>query len=309
MLRGANVNGLNDIRLHGTGLRRSRRWTDGLRSHGGARIDVVRLNIGGRRSNRPPAPSTPLRPPDPRGRAGLEDNGIYTVIDMHQDAWGPYVGTPRTGLPAASCSAGSGGTGHPNGPTLTAGGRRVQHRRSAGSVAASPGRFQAFYDDEQGVQGHWCRPGRAWPQSSGTSRRGGLRPDQRTRTRASGPVRGGRSDRRFYQAIAGHPAGREGGFPHLVDLRAQLAVVGVRTPRRALPAALSCRSAGRVLAAPLQPVGWITVSSEFRFDRGRIQDRRGAPADWYGAPLWTGEWAGSVIRTSRQVRSAGSSMR
>lgn len=97
LLRGANVNGLNDYASNGTGLPTvaplDRTDFEAMAALG---FDVVRLNIAW--SALEPTPGAFDAAYVARIREAVQDakdNGIYTVLDMHQDAWGPYVGTPE----------------------------------------------------------------------------------------------------------------------------------------------------------------------------------------------------------------------
>jgi len=82
--------------------------------------------------------------------------GLYVVIDMHQDAWGPGVFTPEgeTCLPGASRA--NGWDGAPLWATRTDGlpTCRFGARELSPAVAAA---WQHFYDNDRGIQTHLVR--------------------------------------------------------------------------------------------------------------------------------------------------------
>ena len=84
--------------------------------------------------------------------AQAKAHGIYVVLDMHQDAWGKYIATPK----GTTCPAGqednSGWDGAPEWATLTDGKstcRAPGNRESAPAVQAS---FNNFYANKDGIQ-------------------------------------------------------------------------------------------------------------------------------------------------------------
>ena len=79
-------------------------------------------------------------------------NGIYVILDMHQDAWGMHIATP----PGVSCLQGLepaiGWDGAPAWATITDGAdtcRQPGNRESAPAVQTA---FQSFYDDRDGIR-------------------------------------------------------------------------------------------------------------------------------------------------------------
>ncbi len=79
-------------------------------------------------------------------------NGLYVILDMHQDAWGMYIATP----PGTSCPAGLeqaiGWDGAPQWATITDGAdtcRQPGNRESAPAVQTA---FQSFYDNRDGIR-------------------------------------------------------------------------------------------------------------------------------------------------------------
>jgi endoglycosylceramidase len=81
-----------------------------------------------------------------------EANGIYVVVDMHQDAWGAHIATP----PDHECPDGLepaiGWDGAPEWATLTDGAETCRQPGSRESAAAVRTAFQSFYDDRDGIR-------------------------------------------------------------------------------------------------------------------------------------------------------------
>ncbi|BCN62673.1 hypothetical protein RE9431_11280 [Prescottella equi] len=304
LLRGANVNGLNDYASNGTGLPTvaplDRTDFEAMAVLG---FDVVRLNIAW--SALEPTPGAFDAAYVARIREAVQDakdNGIYTVLDMHQDAWGPYVGTPEGQDCPPLLQRGIGWDGAPEWATLTGGWTtcNIGGQREASPAVARA--FQAFYDDEQGVQGHlvqtWARLAaefRNEPAVVGYDLLNEPNPGLRDPFAAADQIG------RFYQrAIAAIRQAETGGFPHLVifEPSALWSAFGFDAlpPRHYLADPL-------VVFSPHLYSQSINVSSEFPSieDGFRIA---AAAADWYGAPLWTGEWGwfGDPDEQAGQVR-------
>lgn len=79
-------------------------------------------------------------------------NGIYVVLDMHQDAWGKFIATP----PGTVCGPGTepaiGWDGAPEWATLTGGGDTCRQGSREFAEAVSNA-FLNFYEDTDGIQG------------------------------------------------------------------------------------------------------------------------------------------------------------
>jgi len=79
--------------------------------------------------------------------------GIYSVIDMHQDAWGKYIASPRGVVCPPGTSAAIGWDGAPQWATITDGASTC----TPGAREDSPAVFTAwdsFYHDRNGIQTH-----------------------------------------------------------------------------------------------------------------------------------------------------------
>ncbi|WP_037176414.1 glycoside hydrolase family 5 protein [Rhodococcus sp. UNC363MFTsu5.1] len=216
------------------------------------------------------------------------DHGIYTVLDMHQDAWGKAVGTPEDVACPSPLKPGVGWDGAPAWATLTDGWSTCTLggiRETSPAVARS---FQNFYDDTKGIQGHlvdtWARLAARFadePAVAGYDLLNEPNPGLRD------PVTAADQIGRYYQrAVAAIRQAEQGAFPHLVffEPSAIWSAFGVDAlpPPRYLDDPL-------VVFAPHLYSGSINVSS----DIPSIEDGFRLALDGaarYGAPLWTGEW-------------------
>jgi endoglycosylceramidase len=232
-----------------------------------------------------------------RVRAAVDDaaaHGLYTVIDMHQDAWGKFIATP----PGATCPPGFGPAvgwdGAPEWATFTDGQttcRAANTRELSPAVAQA---FQSFYLDRDQIQTElvrtWGRIARAF---AGDERVAGfdllnephpgflVGPDQ---SAALG---------RFYGAAidairAGEKAG--GGFPHVVFFEPSVVWSGFGDDAVPPPGFTDDE---RIVFAPHLYAESITVDQQLginsvTIERGFANAER--TARLYRAPLWSGEW-------------------
>ncbi|CAM2773240.1 cellulase family glycosylhydrolase [Prescottella defluvii] len=290
LLRGTNVNQLNEYAQNGTDLPTVAPLdrTDFARM-AALGFDVVRLNVSW--SALEPTRGAFDQAYVQRIRSAVQDakdHGIYTVLDMHQDAWGPFIGTPAGQDCPPLLEPGVGWDGAPEWATLTGGWTTctIGGLREASPAVARA--FQAFYDDEQGIQGRlvatWARLAAEFkdePAVAGYDLLNEPNPGLR------GPILAADQIGRFYQrAITAIRQAESGGFPHLIffEPSAIWSAFGIDAlpPRHYLTDPL-------VVFSPHLYNQSITVSSEFpSLESGfRIA---AAAADWYDAPLWTGEW-------------------
>ncbi|WP_420030208.1 glycoside hydrolase family 5 protein [Rhodococcus maanshanensis] len=217
-----------------------------------------------------------------------KDHGIYTVLDMHQDAWGKAVGTPPGEACPAPLKPGIGWDGAPAWATITDGWSTCTLggiRETSPAVARS---FQNFYDDTQGIQGHlvntWARLAAEFkddPAVVGYDLLNEPNPGLRD------PITAADQIGRYYQrAIAAIRQAEQGGFAHLVffEPSAIWSAIGVD----ALPPPHYVNDP-LVVFAPHLYSGSINVSSEIpSIEEGFRLALDGAAR--YRAPLWTGEW-------------------
>lgn len=80
------------------------------------------------------------------------DNGMYTVLDMHQDAWGKYIKSPAGTDCPSPLQPSNGWDGAPEWATITDGASTCNFdgvRETAPAVARA---FQNFYDNRDGIR-------------------------------------------------------------------------------------------------------------------------------------------------------------
>lgn len=215
-------------------------------------------------------------------------HGIYTVLDMHQDAWGPTIGTPRGAECPGPLQPGIGWDGAPGWATITDGWTTCT---IAGQREATPGvarAFQNFYDDRNGIQGRlvatWARLAGEFknePAVAGYDLLNEPNPGLRE------PIGAADQIGRFYQrAIRAIRVAERGGFEHLaiVEPSALWSAFGTDV----LPPAKYLTDP-RVVFSPHLYSGSINVSNDIPSVEQGFQIAKNAAAV-YDAPLWTGEW-------------------
>jgi endoglycosylceramidase len=79
-------------------------------------------------------------------------NGIYVVLDMHQDAWGPHIATPADHECPEGLEPAIGWDGAPEWATITDGGETCRQPGQRESAEAVRNAFQSFYDDRDGIR-------------------------------------------------------------------------------------------------------------------------------------------------------------
>ena len=90
--------------------------------------------------------------------AAAKARGVYTVIDMHQDAWGKYIATPRDVTCPEGTQPAKGWDGAPRWATLTAGFDTCTPGGREASPAAQEA-WRAFYANDRGIRDELVR---AW---------------------------------------------------------------------------------------------------------------------------------------------------
>lgn len=83
---------------------------------------------------------------------GAKANGIYVVLDMHQDAWGPHIATPADHECPEGLEPAIGWDGAPEWATITDGTETCRTPGSRESALAVRTAFQSFYDDRDGIR-------------------------------------------------------------------------------------------------------------------------------------------------------------
>jgi endoglycosylceramidase len=156
LLRGVNVNGLGEYYQEHADLPSTLPLTaDDLRQIAAHGFDVVRLIVSWSRLEPSPGVVDQAyldRIAEVVGWA--RDADVYVLVDMHQDAWGPHVGTPDgvTCLPPLVPAVGwDGAPAWATALVGTAATCRLEIRELSVAVQQS---FGAFYLDLGGVQSH-----------------------------------------------------------------------------------------------------------------------------------------------------------
>jgi hypothetical protein len=310
LLRGVNVNQLNDYYPPTPGRPTVRPLTDpdfaGMAALG---FNVVRLNISW-------SLLEPRRGQWDRGYlARIQDavaraaaHGMYTDIDMHQDAWSRYVDAPAGTVCPSGTDPLLGYDGAPQWATLTDGAARCQFtgRDIAPAVAAA---FTNFYHDTDGIQSElvrtWGLLARTFGGDPAVAGYGLLNePGIGEDAPATSSVLLGAYDNRAVTEIRSQEPHATGGFAHLVFIEPSVLWSGLGFD--AAPPKGFSGDPYLVFAPHLynesitmdQGMGITLVSLERGFALARQQ------ADEYGMPLWIGEWGwfGSGANTSDDAR-------
>lgn len=292
LLRGVNVNQLNDYAVNDPALPAVLPLdrTD-FAEMAALGFNVVRLNIAW--SALEPRPGAFDRSYVARIRRAVRDaadHGMYTVLDMHQDAWGKTVGTPAGQTCPPPLEPGLGWDGAPGWATITDGWSTCTAggvREISPAVARA---FQNFYDDRAGVQTHlvrtWGRLAAEFandPAVAGYDLLNEPNPGLRPPVAAADQI--GRFYRRAIEEIRAAEA-RAGGFAHLVFF--EPSVLWSALGADALPPGRLLRD-DRLVFSPHLYAGSISVTGRLvSIERGFALARRAARR--YGAPLWIGEW-------------------
>lgn len=91
-------------------------------------------------------------------------SGVYVILDMHQDAWGKYVATPKGATCVPGFTPSIGWDGAPRWATFL-GGMSTCHKQFREVSPAVATAFDNFYDDHSGIQTHFVR---AWSRLART---------------------------------------------------------------------------------------------------------------------------------------------
>ncbi|MER5959905.1 cellulase family glycosylhydrolase [Streptomyces longhuiensis] len=294
LLRGVNVNQLNDYGTNGrSGAKRVLPLTENdFQQMAAAGFDVVRLNVNWSRLE--PTRGHWSRAYLARIEQAVDwaaEYGMYTDIDMHQDAYSRYT----AGAKSSACATPLPGfDGAPAWATLTDGLSRCQgldrDTTSAVQRAASN-----FYHDTDGIQGHLVDTlallARTFADNPAVAGYGlynepGFGDDAST---SSSVLLGAYYDRAL-KAIRAAENATPGGFHHLAFLEPSVLWSGLGFAATPLPAFTD--DPWTVFAPHLynesitmdQTLGITLVSVE----RGFTLAERQAKA--YGMPMWSGEW-------------------
>jgi endoglycosylceramidase len=282
ILRGVNVNSLGDYyqddrRLPPVVPVTAKDW-DSMAAHG---FDVVRLLVSW--SKLEPQPGRI----DSRYLARIHRTvdaaarrGIYSVIDMHQDAWGKYIASPKNVVCPAGREPAIGWDGAPKWATITDGANTCTASSREDSEAVLTA-WDSFYANRDRIQDHlvsvWGRVAREFrtdPAVAGydllNEPNHGHHDDQATVATALGAYYA-----KAITAIRAAEAGR-GSFHHIVFFEAT--VFGV-------PVLPGFTTDTNIVFAPHnygESIGDIPIEGLFGYYAGL--------AKGYGTPMWTGEY-------------------
>ncbi|HEX8101834.1 MAG TPA: cellulase family glycosylhydrolase [Solirubrobacteraceae bacterium] len=224
-----------------------------------------------------------------------EAEGLYVVLDMHQDAWGKAIATK----PGEACPPGLapavGWDGAPEWATVTDG---LSTCRAANTRELSPAvarAFDAFYLDRDGIQAElvatWGRLAREFggdPGIAGYDLFNEPHPGTGVGVNEGAPL--GRYYAAAIQAIRAGERAAPGGFAHPVFFEPSVLWSGAGTDTLPPP---GFSADPQIVFAPHVYAESITLDrnaglTAVSVEQGWENARRAAAA--YGAPLWSGEW-------------------
>jgi endoglycosylceramidase len=221
-------------------------------------------------------------------------HGVYVVLDMHQDAWGKSIATPKSETCAPGFSPQQGWDGAPAWATLTDGlpTCRFQIREVAPAVGQA---WQSFYADRDGIQSElvktWARLAREFASDPAVAGYDLLNePNTGYGPGAEDATTLGLYYRRAIDGIRAAERSARGGFPHIVFFEPSVvwsaAAVDTTSPAPLVDDPSSVFSPhlyGESISADRSfGVNAITVEQGFQF--------ADLAARQYGTTVWSGEW-------------------
>lgn len=217
------------------------------------------------------------------------DNGMYTVLDMHQDAWGKAVKSPAGTDCPSPLQPSNGWDGAPDWATLTDGASTCNLdgiREVSPAVARA---FQNFYDNREGIRtalsDTWGRLVTSLGDEAGIA---GYDLLNEPHVGEREPFAAADQIGRFYQEAIGAIRAAEDGLGIAPQLRFfEPSVLWPGFGIDAMPPR-DLVSGPNIVFAPHQYVESIT-----EFDLMTLEesyDLAEAIGDWYGAPMWSGEY-------------------
>jgi hypothetical protein len=292
LLRGVNVNQLIDYYLRDPKVPATQKPTDEdfaqIASYG---FNVVRLGMSWSR----------LEPT--RGKfdeayldevkaavASAKAHGIYTVLDMHEDAWGNALAAPRERC-GGGTSPTTGWDGAPAWATITDGALHCQFmaRDLAPAVATA---FSNFYADRDGIQTElvrtWATVAKAFANEPAVA---GYDLLNEPGIGATPPVSNALLLGRYYDtAIRAIREGEASGFAHLIFFEPSVLWSGLGFDVTPPP---GFTSDAQLVFAPHPYSESITMDQSLGVTIASIERNlamSAAAAKSYGAALWLGEW-------------------
>jgi hypothetical protein len=292
LLRGVNVNQLIDYYLRDPAVPATQKPVDDdfakIASYG---FNVVRLGMSWSRLE-------PTRGQFDQGYldevkaavASAKAHGLYTVLDMHEDAWGNALAAPDE-----RCSGGTSPTtgwdGAPAWATVTDGARHCQFmaRDLAPAVATA---YSNFYTDRDGVQTElvrtWATVAKAFANEPAVA---GYDLLNEPGIGATPPVSSALLLGRYYDAaITAIRDGESAGFAHLIFFEPSVLWSGLGFDVTPPP---GFTSDAQLVFAPHPYSESITMDQSLGLTIASIERNLAMSAEAaksYGAALWLGEW-------------------
>lgn len=293
LLRGVNVNQLVDYAARDPQLPTVRPLSeDDFARIAALGATVVRLGVSWSRLEPTPGTLDPGYVADIRRAVRwAAAHGLYTVLDMHQDAWGDVASPPGTACPAGTSPA-IGWDGAPRWATLLDGAStcRGVTREASPAVARA---FTNFYRDRDGIQGHlvqtWARLAGAFAADPAVAGYDLLNePNAGELSLADATAALGAYYGRAVTAVREAESAAPGGFAHLVLVEPTV-LWPVAGAAAAPPPGFTTDP--RLVFAPhlyAPSSGALPIPFGMTVDQGFTTGQQVAAG--YGAPLWIGEW-------------------
>ena len=292
LLRGVNVNQLVDYYLRDPAVPATQKPTDDdfaqIASYG---FNVVRLGMSWSRLEPTRGVFDEAYLDEVRAAvASAKKHGLYTVLDMHEDAWGNALAAPDEEC-GGGTSATTGWDGAPAWATITDGALHCQFmaRDLAPAVATA---YSNFYTDRDGIQTElvrtWATVAKAFADEPSVA---GYDLFNEPGIGATPPVSNALLLGRYYDAaITAIRAAETPGFAHLVFFEPSVLWSGLAFDVTPPP---GFTSDTQLVFAPHPYSESITLDQSLGLTIASIERNLAVSAEAaksYGAALWLGEW-------------------
>lgn len=292
LLRGINVNQLIDYHLRDPAVPATQPPTDDdfakIASYG---FSVVRLGMSWSRLEPARGEYDEAYLDEVRAAvASAKAHGLYTVLDLHEDAWGNALAAPDEDC-GGGTSPTTGWDGAPAWATITDGARHCQFMARDLSPAVATA-FSSFYTDRDGIQTElvrtWGRVAKAFADEPAVA---GYDLLNEPGIGANPPVSSGLLLGRYYDAaITAIREAEAGGFAHLVFFEPSVLWSGLAFDVTPPP---GFTSDTQLVFAPHPYSESITMDQGLGVTIASIERNLAVSAEAakaYGAALWLGEW-------------------
>ncbi|WP_426565088.1 glycoside hydrolase family 5 protein [Angustibacter sp. McL0619] len=293
LLRGVNVNQLIDYYLRDPDVPATQKPTDEdfaqIASYG---FSVVRLGMSWSRLEPTRGEFDHAYLDEIRAAvASAKEHGLYTVLDIHQDAWGNALAAPPGQRCGAATSPTTGWDGAPAWATITDGAQHCQFmaRDLAPAVATA---YSNFYTDRDGIQTElirtWATVAKAFADEPAVA---GYDLLNEPGIGATPPVSSALLLGRYYDAAITAIRGAERpGFAHLIFVEPSVLWSGLAFDVTPPP---GFTSDAQLVFAPHPYSESITMDQSLGLTIASIERNLAMSAEAaksYGAALWLGEW-------------------